>query len=940
MHHEQQHATASTSFINRVEEEFGSLKRALDRRAAQRGGIVQAPDENDPVISQGRDSSGTGVAEGTSLTSREYLHAKTDVGVADRLAYKSDVPAVAHAAATHNAVLTAHGDRWTRGRDKLSKEYSAIDDDSASLQRQIKESQESDPPAIDSRNVTSNMQPVTELLRGAAAILDDPAETSIFAGLGNVFEADYTAREKQFLKIVQQQSSKIQLLTSGLQTAQHESEQALEMHALEIASLKERQSEALQDLQETADYERKKLQDELNSLEESRDMLQKANKEQSAAAQRRAEEARKKQEETVQKYTQECRQWEQTVAQLDREKYDLVRSVKSLEAAVSEKSSAQADEANQMRVANQRLQERAAALEDELRALQQHADSIEEALQLAMSKRVSRPSSGSVRGGQTPLSQLFCDTVDVEVSADTDELIRQLRDEQIRLGQQVDSQSRALDELKRANGVLSRAKASLELEKMESSALLVNSKTIASELVQVTKRQRRDHRRRMELVCENYVLRNQIAVLTSSHGVSDRLEQLTAERHWLQQKLQHAVPLRVNLSSNSTVNRADGDVEDLRQANGGNVIFVRDIGIQFSPDGDLLLLGIGPLEDHRRPATRMWKSQSTQASQDDITISTSGASGLQLDKLRRYLHAHEGYGKQVMQSYLDLPLDTQQQQQQIVVSRRSSTAAPFHRPSDAGQVRELGLAPGIAEDDGPLDDEGLVELHFKSATERQKALAGGGASQHRPPSAAKSSSSTPHPSLDQGQQEGGAGDAVRGDDDPRERRISPIKRDMRRANHSTANPTSGGAVGGSGSGLPRGLTVTGRAHDVTESAFLGNPCNYSVTKKKHGIRGARGLQQEQDLQNKDLQHKFTEFDISAATTSRDPSLEASYIPTRMLLSSLAVLSLDTTSQQLSGSMKGRNGSALGSEGSRQYSLRPATPQMKYPAGAWRPATAH
>ncbi|CUG07755.1 Hypothetical protein, putative [Bodo saltans] len=817
------HNTRNSNALRNAEEEFGSLKRHLERREAQRRGIIaHVPDGADGDPSSGIQRSHDAVDVGAGKSPSDVAALANVLGATAR-ARPEAIPLFADEDATmdivktahrkHNRAILVHNAQWDAAHSKMISIVETTEAAHRELDDVIstaKEAQNSDPPAIESSTCNSNYMGIREHIRHIAAAGNhiDSSDTS-----PNDFEflfsdATLTSREKVMLQRIRDLSAKLKSLTATHASTKEAAAQEKSSFDAQLHDLKEQQREMLEEKQREWDEHREILESDVQHWKDSSASLQGSLDAARQQIEREREAAAAVLATTLSQHKEEVGKWMQTVAAGDREMHRLRESTKEMESRLS--GSTQVLE---------QLQEELRATAASLATVTASRDT------LVMDQRRLEAQLEHVSEDVKTLRAAKPEVVDADIQVDTNTIIADLRDS-------LSSARSELSRLRLNNDHFLKLNTSLEAELRSAvtfKGMYEQSEKVlqrtSQELATVSKQRHRDHKRRLELVCENFSLRALILVLQRPNGFGERMENLQAENRWLMDKLQRRVPLHIQ--THAVVAPSSSSI-DLRteetERTGSRVLVQRHADDEHSENERDVVLHVADASTQTwlretingalQHVPAMWKSVATMCTEASIQNDLMEVATVrQASMLAQYVSSSET--RHMIES------STGKSRAIQMASQR------FRRALAADDV--IDDEP-IAEDDDSDSDGGarspLYDVAKKTPSTQRHASANGAFKPPRPNSA---------------QSFGGWS-------------VSSSTQAQRSANTTQPPPTQQHPSTRDESVLQDGareaspqLCVFGVRDAPQKSALTGTPTQYFTMKRSLGLVGAIGKQREMDL---------------------------------------------------------------------------------------------
>jgi hypothetical protein len=835
------HSARTSLALKNAEEEFGALKRRLDRREVQRRAASEYNDDPSTVMRAGVT---TVSADGSALSGGDGLRGGRDIVSVSRLmdsstrcqmesiplftddASKMEVVHAAHK--RHNRAIVEHLAQWDQGRKKIAELVQTSEASRTELESVIsaaKEVQNADPPVVDSATCTSNYYAIRETIRQVAAcgnnIDDSDVSPNDFDFL--LSDTSLSAREKVMLQRIRDLSAKLKSTVAALASAKEASVQDKMRYDAELNDLRETHRDEAVVRQQEWDDHREGLESDLAHWKASSASLQQALEGSRQQLELEREAAKSEMATVLVQHKDEVARWMQTVAMGDREKHTLRESLRELELHASG-SSTELD----------RLQVALAAVQNDLDTTRRSRDEMQSNL------TTLEIQLGEVTRDVTTLRAAKPSVADAMVHVDTNVLIAEMRDS-------LTTARPEMSRLRLGNDNLQKKCAAQESElrlasackgKLEEAEIALS--TTSMQLTNVTGQQLRDHKRRIELVCENYCLRSMIVVLQRPNGFGERMEHLENENRWLMEKLERVTPLRVVKQTRAVTGAASSDhlmqqrlLVERHEGDGvmGNerdvVLHIADMCTQTAP-------GCTPLNSGHL----MWKAACTQCSEDVMERDLMADAELRSRAaMARYMSSSEAHKN--LQTYASSSRAIQMASHRFRRSLsdeytsvvRTTTADASHRGGDAGDHLRTpaGYGAGACDDE---EDSLMSSSSSQSPPSRRDTL---NAQQQRPPRPVSAQSATTSCAERRSTTQDCPSSEPHG--------------------HHAVKSTLGNGVQHSpwepqllrGTDVPS-FCVLG-VHDAPQkSALSGNPTNYFSMKRSHGLAGASGKQREYDLQ--------------------------------------------------------------------------------------------
>jgi hypothetical protein len=621
------HSTSNSLALRNAEAEFGSLKRKLERREAQRRGDVNDNGIGPHLSHSSKDSAVAGVAATLSTTdlvtepnaSSEML-ALASVFAATSRSPRQSVPlfsdgdasleAVQTAHKKHNRAILVHNAQWDAARTRVSSMIVTNDAAHRDLERTIaaaQEAQNSDPPAIESSTCTSNYMGIRENIRLIAAAGNhiDGADVS-----PNDFEflfsdATLTSREKVMLQRMRDLAAKHKILTANHAAVRDGAAQEKASLEGQLHDLRESQREALEEKELEWAEHRAALESDVTHWRDSAASLQVSLESARQLSERDRETAAAALASAIAQHKEDVAKWMQTVAAGDRELHKLRENANEMELRLSGSTQVLEQLREQLRTTSASL-EAAVISRDALLLDRRH---------LTTQLESSRDDVKALRAAKPGVA-------DAEVQVDTNSIISDLRDS-------LSSARTELSRLRLSNDNLLKVRATLEAD-LRSALSFKGMYEVSEEGLQrtckelkaVSTQRHRDHSRRMQLVCENFCLRSLVVVLQRPNGFGERMENLQAENRWLMDKLQRHIPLRIQMQATSSNNLE----VDISKHVGTRVLVQRHEGDEHDEAERDVVLHVADgctqtwtgAEHSSTSATPTWKSVATSCSEQSI----------------------------------------------------------------------------------------------------------------------------------------------------------------------------------------------------------------------------------------------------------------------------------------------------------------------------------
>lgn len=551
----------NANVMRMVEEEFGSLKRQLERRERQRLGLpVTLTEVHEDKGEIATPSSPAAPASPATLSPQvlpleaHAAHAspvtrgaamdRTQPAVMQSLSSydmfpgaSGALPVVQDAHRRHNIAVATHITTFREGQRKVEGLVEAAAGASEALEgyiSRVKEAHAMDVPAVDS-SVMSNYGPIRDVLRkqtkGTGAGDDDTGDDDQgiweeFAALTQ--SAALSPRETVLLKRVKDLSQKLKALSVQFAESQDALKASKADHTTYVSDMRDQHAEVLRELREEMEAVRTALQDDIAQWESATAKLQQRLAAQNEAFQAERTSLLEAHAAERSKSAEDIQQWMQTVAQLDREKHQLtLRNQQEHEQLLRTTEALSASEVSRAQFEGKLAEttSQLTQLHTAHETLRQHYDAALKELSLLKAQRPATTEAAI---------QVEYDSVLSNMMAQLDELKR----DHIRLKQENETQRKRLTT---AQAEVSGA----ELMRKQFNAIQNQVVELEQELGETRRRQQRDWKRRIELIGINFLLRVQLVQLMRPHGVGSRLEELAVENRWLHQALERKAPLKV-----------------------------------------------------------------------------------------------------------------------------------------------------------------------------------------------------------------------------------------------------------------------------------------------------------------------------------------------------------------------------------------------------------
>lgn len=547
--------------LKAVEEEFGHLRRQLERRERARLGLASplTPPNGGSFSesSNGEDFSNCSPISADQLCLENSVRSTLEHQADIMLPASSSIECVRTAQKRHNRLLVQHSVQWAEGKQKIRTMFEKDEEFRQDLLHTIEEAKEvhtMNPPTIDS-SVSSNYLPIREQLRGIASLGgdEDIKSTNDFDFLQS--DADLTTREKILLQRVKDLTTKVKNLQAENACVEEKLRTTIGDYEAKLHDLREEHAETMAEKEEEWRAEKECLESDLNHWKGNSTQLQQMLTDARALTEREREGHRQAMEATAKENSIEIAKWTQAVSLLERERHATNAKVKEYEALLSNATELQRNTDEQLRT----LQLSHKELQATYASVHADCERTRESLLFAEAQ-VSR------------LMEVKPQLKSMEIQVDTDALIYDMKMSLEDFRKESVKQKQEIESTKKKLVATTTEVSNAELLRKQFNTLQVQVKETQGRLDEKERLLKRVMKRRMEVVCENFVLRTQLRLLQRPNGFGERMEELTRENRWLMHKLDKITPMRLRSSSTQEAFLNDAECGAQRPATMGPFI--------------------------------------------------------------------------------------------------------------------------------------------------------------------------------------------------------------------------------------------------------------------------------------------------------------------------------------------------------------------------------